>query len=164
MKNSQIVFNVPGSSHIFQIILGSKVRARLFKLSGLSNNCETGGVLIGRYSSDASRAHVLGVWGPPEDSIKTPSEFERGTKNLNKRLKALWANKNRYYLGEWHYHPNGRTTASAVDARQMRAIAEGEDYAPTAPILIIVGANNSLGCYVHDANRSPTLLAAGKTA
>ena len=103
-----------------------------------SGDLETGGVLVGRYSDAHDTAIVTRVWGPPEDSIRRRTSFWRGTQGLQKQLDALWKARE-FYLGEWHYHPQGAGQPSIGDKRQMARIADSLDYNTPEPVLIVVG-------------------------
>lgn len=102
---------------------------------------ETGGILIGYYTADLSTAIVTDAVGPPDDSKKSPTRFERGTIGLAELLESLWHQRSghrRYYLGEWHLHPNGTVLPSPTDDRQMESIARGSYRCPE-PLLLTVG-------------------------
>jgi len=105
------------------------------------NNCEeTGGIIVGNYSTDLHIAVVTEISGPPCDSIFKVNHFIRGTNNLYKWLKKLWQKKNKeFYIGEWHSHPSGVAHPSNSDIEQMNFIASSKDYHCSQPLLIIIG-------------------------
>ena len=113
-------------------------------LSKMVSNCiragshETGGILIGRYSSDGSIALISEITSHPEDSISSSVSFQRGTIGLKELLAERW-NEGFHYVGEWHYHPGGSPEPSAPDIRAMRSIATNSKYSCREPILIILG-------------------------
>ena len=78
-----------------------------------SGRVETGGVLIGRYNRERNMATVTRVCGPPPDSRKGRNTFVRGTQGLQHLINRLW-HVNEYYLGEWHYHPEGTAHPSPL--------------------------------------------------
>jgi len=106
--------------------------------SSMAKGKETGGVLIGSYSSDLSTAVVARATAPPSDSRAGATWFERGTAGMDKLLEDAWTT-GLHYLGEWHYHPGGAPTASCGDRAQMRKIASDKEARCTTPILVILG-------------------------
>ena len=114
--------------------------AKTIKHSGLN---ETGGVIVGYYSTDQHTAIVTSFEPPPKDSKASRFSFQRGTKGLLKRLQSLWRLKARqYYLGEWHRHPFGDCSASSVDLEDIKKIARNPDWTCPQPILMIFVLDN----------------------
>ncbi|AIC93178.1 Mov34/MPN/PAD-1 family protein [Shouchella lehensis] len=113
---------------------------------------ETGGILIGKYSTDLKKAIIKEIITEPQDSTSTTTSFFRGTEGLQKLLDESWKREELYYLGEWHYHPLGNTKPSNQDVSEMKKIMTNQSYNCPEPILIIVGhqpCNNiSLGVYL----------------
>ncbi|MGH7744156.1 MAG: Mov34/MPN/PAD-1 family protein [Candidatus Dormibacteria bacterium] len=99
---------------------------------------ETGGILIGSYSSNFSVAIVARATAPPTDSRAGATWFERGTAGMDKLLEEAWS-RGLHYLGEWHYHPGGAPIASPSDEAQMRKIAANKLARCGTPVLIILG-------------------------
>lgn len=109
-----------------------------------AGDIETGGVLIGKYSTDLSSAIVREATPPPPDSRRAPSWFSRGVSGLRDVLQKRWRSKERtYYVGEWHYHPVQVVIPSSDDFMQMVQIARAEVYRCREPLLVIVGARTS---------------------
>jgi len=84
-------------------------------------NVETGGVLVGRFSEVARTFYVTDVLPPPEDSVRSASEFILGKRGLTATLReyANSAGNSLYCLGTWHSHltntgPSSTDTATAV--------------------------------------------------
>ena len=50
----------------------------------------------------------------------------------------MW-NQGRYYLGEWHYHPNTSSLPSGIDNNQMIKLFRDKKLNCPEPILIIIG-------------------------
>ncbi len=48
----------------------------------------------------------------------------------------------RYYVGEWHSHPDASSNYSATDLKAMRSIAKSETVRIKNPILLIISLNN----------------------
>lgn len=101
---------------------------------------ETGGILIGFYSSDLSSAWIEGVTPAPDDSRAGLTWFIRGRLGLKKLLKRRW-NDGSHYLGEWHSHPEQSPAPSDDDLRALYNIARDPSYACTRPILAILGGS-----------------------
>lgn len=111
---------------------------KMLKLCEESYPNETGGILIGNYTNALDCAVIETITGPPRDSQRGRTWFKRGIKGLGKILEKYWK-RNRFYIGEWHYHPDGEPFPSNKDKNQLKAICLSEDYDCSAPILVIVG-------------------------
>lgn len=118
--------------------------ARIVQLCSKAWPNETGGILIGYYTVDHCCAVVTHVSAAPPDSRSGPTWFHRGVKGLYTQLLRLWWHRQRYYLGEWHFHPDSLPTPSTVDVQQMQVIAQSETYHCPEPLLIILGGRPSL--------------------
>lgn len=122
-------------------IPGPQVKS-LLKFAREAGRRETGGILVGYYSTKLDCAHVTEVSAPPSDSKAGGWSFERGVRGLAKQLSTLWnASTRTYYLGEWHFHPYASPEASGDDRRQMRAISVNDDYRCPEPLLLILGGD-----------------------
>jgi len=137
-------FAVRASQSVVNTILG-ECRA--------SGSEETGGILVGHYTRDHGCAVITGASAVPADSQSGGSWFYRGVQGLREWLQRLWWGPTReYYLGEWHFHPNGSTTMSTRDRQQIKWNARCASYRCPEPLLLIVadGANDasSIGLYV----------------
>lgn len=103
-----------------------------------SNPKETGGLLIGHYTTSLDCAIVTKISGPPDDSEAGRTWFKRGTKGLTAMLSKYWK-KGDYYLGEWHVHPGGSPIPSDIDRSQMNRIIQTKNFECEEPVLILVG-------------------------
>lgn len=101
---------------------------------------ETGGIIIGKYTKPLDCAVVEKVTGPPKDSKYGRTWFKRGVEGLQDILNNFWK-RNQFYIGEWHFHPNGEPSPSDKDKLQLKTISKLEDYNCLAPVLIIIGGN-----------------------
>lgn len=124
---------------------------------------ETGGILLGYYSSNLRLATVVVATPPPLGSKHGPATFERGTKGLRKLLAD--AKKQRpalHYLGEWHTHPASSPRPSGTDLWQMQDSAQRKLYGAKSPLLLIVGGKPREGLRLqasaHQVGRKPTYL------
>lgn len=130
----RLVFN--NFDYNISIRISKKALEDLYRFCNEGYPDETGGILIGSYL-DNSIAEVSYITGPTTDSKRKRCNFTRGTKGINKLLDGLWE-KGMYYLGEWHFHPDGTSTPSNIDIETMISIARNNKYKCPEPILIIV--------------------------
>jgi integrative and conjugative element protein (TIGR02256 family) len=114
--------------------------AKAIKQCVRTDRKETGGILVGRYTTTHDCALVTSVSDAPRDSRAGGTWFSRGVAGLQRWLDGLWKSKS-YYLGEWHYHPFAMATPSEDDLAEMKSIANTESYHCPEPILIIVGGD-----------------------
>lgn len=133
-----MLYRSPGGR--FKILLFADVISQLTNMIKNTNNFETGGILLGKYTDDGFIAEVRHITGPPKDSETGPTWFRRGIKGLQKLLDNHWKRKE-YYLGEWHYHPNASASPSMQDILQMHQISNAKVYHCPEPILLIIGGN-----------------------
>ena len=146
------VYSTVNGSH--QVELPSSVINYLFDTCKNSRNKETGGILIGCYSSDQAKAYVHTVTTPPKGSIQTSNTFFRSNTGLFDVLNRYWI-EGKYYIGEWHYHPRAAATPSHIDIAQMIQLSNNTDLKCPEPILIIVGGNAQkmyFGVYLFENN------------
>lgn len=105
-----------------------------------SGKIETGGILIGHYTTDKSTAIVTEALPPPTDSLRGHSWFHRGVAGLRRLLANRWdSNVRTYYIGEWHYHPASKVEPSGDDLAQMYGINGNPRYCCIEPVMMIVG-------------------------
>lgn len=119
---------------------GATIR-RLLHLCRSSGPRETGGILVGKYSAALDCARVSAASGPPSDSVRGPSWFQRGTRGLQAWLERRWASRGDHYLGEWHFHPYSAPVPSGTDLQQLGSIARSAEYCCPEPILLILGGD-----------------------
>lgn len=105
-----------------------------------SGSIETGGILVGHYSTDESTAIVIEAFPPPRDSTHGRSWFHRGVDGLRGLLAKRWESRVRtHYIGEWHFHPAGIVEPSGDDLAQMYIINSDPRYCCREPVMLIVG-------------------------
>lgn len=127
---------------LLRITVNEKSISSMYQLCNEAYPNETGGILVGRYADEVT-AEIAVVIGPSMDSRSGRTNFIRGTKGINKLIKEYWK-QGLYYLGEWHFHPNGTSDPSAIDTQTMISIANNSRYNCPEPILIIIsGSDNS---------------------
>lgn len=132
------IYSTVSGSH--QVELPYSVINCLFDACMKSRNKETGGILIGCYSSDQVKAYVHLATTPPKGSIQTSNTFYRNNAGLLDVLNKYWA-EDKYYIGEWHYHPGSVPIPSHTDTNQMLQLSKNADLKCPEPILIIVGCS-----------------------
>lgn len=133
----------------FGLLLPSSIQRMLERECAARFPNETGGILLGRYSSDLRMALVSHITQQPADSKSGRTWFERGVSGLQKLIDRLWK-KQEFYLGEWHLHPGGTSQPSAQDILQMEKISKSDEYACAEPILLII-AGSSKGPWEYSA-------------
>ncbi|MEJ5102385.1 Mov34/MPN/PAD-1 family protein [Chryseobacterium sp. MYb328] len=100
---------------------------------------EFGGLLIGFYNNENRDLVITDILAPKSFKV-SPVFFERETKDLHKELKLFYdSNPSKYYVGEWHSHPNGGTNPSGTDIKAMKLISESEEVSINKPVLCIIG-------------------------
>ncbi|MCB1058330.1 MAG: Mov34/MPN/PAD-1 family protein [Acidobacteria bacterium] len=107
---------------------------------------ETGGILLGFYNASLDLATITMVEPAPPDSRSGKFSFARGIHGLALTISRAWSSKTirkRYYLGEWHTHPDGPPVPSPQDIYQMKAVAQDPGYHCPEPLLIILGGSRS---------------------
>jgi integrative and conjugative element protein (TIGR02256 family) len=149
----------------FGLVLPTSHEQLLRARCGASWPNETGGILVGRYTSCLASAVVTQLPPPPPDSLYGRTRFIRGHRGLRDLLAALWAQggeAREYYLGEWHYHPGELPVPSRRDESQMKEIARDPRYHCPEPLLVLVGGSPSagwtLGVYVYPAGKTAVTL------
>ena len=111
-------------------------------LEECANSCdrETGGILAGYYTPAHDCAVITALCGPPGDSTRERSRFVRGISGVQDWILELWRGTRHYYLGEWHFHPNGAPEPSVVDVEQMRRLSMDKKLRCPEPILLTIGS------------------------
>lgn len=124
---------------------------------------EFGGFLVGYYSDDLKTLVLTDVLTPKEFKSYRVL-FERSTKGIMEELLNLFKLKEkRYYVGEWHSHPDASSRYSVTDLNAMQSIAENETVRIKNPILLIVSIDNQkLKEYTFYLYEKNTLLEYGK--
>ena len=125
---------------------------------------EVGTSLVGCYSNDGFEASVLDLAPLSPDSKGRRTSFYRGIAGLQKffmKLREVFPGK-RYYVGEWHSHPNAAPIPSGTDDRNQLAIARDTKTNCPECILVIIGGFlsnfNELGVFVYSEKRGKIVL------
>jgi hypothetical protein len=155
----------------YGVVIGIKPFKRISRLCLKAGDKETGGIIIGYYTSDLTNALVTEATPPPPDSNHGHMYFERGVSGLAGLLRRRWVAKRRtYYLGEWHFHPANIIEPSREDFYQMGQIASAKEYSCKEPILLVVGRRSDenvdslIKAYVCPSDEPPIELLKVKSA
>lgn len=117
---------------------------------------EFGGFLIGNYSEEQTHLRITDTILP--NKFKgTPYLFERDTIGIDDKLKQFYDEEpKKYYLGEWHTHPNNLPIPSSTDINAINSIANNAGVSIKNPIMLIIGYNKikvEIGFYVQFKNK-----------
>ena len=118
---------------------------------------EFGGFLIGTYTSD-SRILSITDMILPKQYEGLPYSFYRSSEGTEKTLKEFYEQEPRkYYVGEWHTHPNGTTTYSQTDLNAMISIEQCPTVKINNPILLIISIKKDspleFDFYLYEKNK-----------
>jgi integrative and conjugative element protein (TIGR02256 family) len=104
---------------------------------------ETGGLLLGYWSSEFGRDEVLvqRITGPGPEAHHERACFYPDAAWQHRELADVYAASGRIttYLGDWHTHPGGRATPSGRDRKTARAIATSSAARAAQPLMLILG-------------------------
>lgn len=117
---------------------------------------EFGGFLIGKYSNDFKTLYIED-YILPKKYKGLPFIFERSIDGIIDIFKKLFKQKNQYYIGEWHTHPDGSTMYSQTDLNAMVQTVECETVQIKNPILLILSVSkqklNNFTFYFFENNK-----------
>lgn len=112
---------------------------------------EFGGFLIGYYSDNKKMLTITDTILPNKYK-STPVLFERDTVGIKQGFKDFYKeNPKKYYVGEWHTHPNNKAIPSITDIKAINSIINDKDVAILNPVLLIIGYSDNhaeIGFYV----------------
>ena len=104
---------------------------------------EVGTSLVGCYSDDGFDAFISDMAPVCSDSKSLDNSFWRGIKGLQTlfvELRKSYAGK-RYYVGEWHSHPDASPIPSRTDDMTQSAIAADRQANCPESILVVIAGN-----------------------
>ncbi|KJG19413.1 hypothetical protein UB37_18480 [Photobacterium iliopiscarium] len=130
----------------FKVHWDEGIEDHIRKLRSQNLPNETGGILIGYHDMTQKSVYIVDALLAPDDSIGTPTSFQRGTNGVIATLEevATRTANNVGYIGEWHSHPKGASAhMSKLDINQLEdlAISLSEDGLPAYQM--IVGENET---------------------
>jgi len=102
---------------------------------------ETGGSLMGMIDFERRRIDVVGALAPPADSVGTTDSFTRGVSRLKMGIEAAASRAGNQirYIGEWHSHPEGMSSApSKTDLAQILQLKHAMEIEGLPAISVIV--------------------------
>ena len=83
--------------------------------------------------------------------------FERSTKGVENEFTEFYTgNPSKFYVGEWHTHPDNSPIPSATDISAINTIINSKNTSIANPILLIIGYSKavvSFGFYVWFENK-----------
>ena len=116
--------------------------ALLEKMNSLSTEHfpnEYGGLLIGFYTNNNQNLVITDLLLPKIFSA-SPTFFEREIGDMKYDLEKYFiSNPSKYYVGEWHSHPDGDPFPSIRNKKAMRHICKSKNVSIQKPILCIIG-------------------------
>lgn len=154
------------SSHCgrYRIAIRKRCVRQMLEMARRQQPEEIGSSLYGGYSTDGARAIVHGPTPVPSDSRSSRSTFLRGVDGLCDFFRNLFQQSGgrRHYVGEWHSHPNGPTSASSLDWSRQRELSGDTAMHCPESILLIVGGDlreyPQLAVFVYSRRNGPITL------
>lgn len=117
---------------------------------------EFGGFLVGYYADDNKHLHITDTILPKSFKASKYS-FERCTKGIEKKLGTYYKETHKkFYVGEWHTHPDNSPIPSLTDISAINAIINNNNACLTNPVLLIIGYSKTkvdFGFYVWFENK-----------
>lgn len=98
---------------------------------------ETGGVLVGNISWATHTIIITKTLPAPEDSKRSSTTFELGTKGLKEKIEKIHNSTNNHltYVGTWHSHPAGGL-ASRTDKDTLIELTQERTPIPTVCLIM----------------------------
>lgn len=117
---------------------------------------EFGGFLVGYYADDNKHLYITDTILPK--SFKASKyDFERSTKGIEKKLDTYYKETpQKFYVGEWHTHPDNSPILSLTDSSAINAIITNKKACLVNPVLLIIGYSKTkvdFGFYVWFKNK-----------
>jgi integrative and conjugative element protein (TIGR02256 family) len=117
---------------------------------------EFGGFLVGYYSDDNRHLNITDTI-LPEAFKASKLSFERNTKGIKKKLDTYYKETpKKFYIGEWHTHPDNSPIPSLADISAIKAIINNQNACLVNPVLLIIGYSKTkvdFGFYVWHENK-----------
>ncbi|MFE4000460.1 Mov34/MPN/PAD-1 family protein [Nocardioides sp. YIM B13467] len=83
------------------------------EVAAAPDGLETGGILLGKDTSDGVTIGVAGDPGP--NAVHEPTRFLRDLNHAQRIAAAGWEHDQSVWVGEWHTHPRADPVPSAID-------------------------------------------------
>jgi [CysO sulfur-carrier protein]-S-L-cysteine hydrolase len=117
---------------------------------------EFGGFLIGNYTDDFKELNITDTILPRKYKA-TKYLFQRDAVGIDGLLKSFYDEiPKKYYVGEWHTHPDNLPIPSSTDINAINTIINHKDVTIKNPVFLIIGYNRTeveLGFYVTFKNK-----------
>lgn len=117
---------------------------------------EFGGFFVGYYSDNDRCLHITDTI-LPQNFKASRCSFERTTKGISKKLSKYYKETpKKFYIGEWHTHPDCSPIPSSTDISAINAIINNQDTNLANPVLLIIGYSKTqmdFGFYVWFENK-----------
>jgi [CysO sulfur-carrier protein]-S-L-cysteine hydrolase len=117
---------------------------------------EFGGFLIGNYSDDFKQLNITNTI-LPKKYRSTKYLFQRDAIGIDEELKSFYnETPKKYYVGEWHTHPDNLPIPSSTDINAINTIVNYKEVTIQSPVFLIIGNNKTeveLGFYVTLKNK-----------
>jgi [CysO sulfur-carrier protein]-S-L-cysteine hydrolase len=117
---------------------------------------EFGGFLIGNYTDDFKQLDITDTLLPRKYKA-TKYLFQRDAVGIDGLLKSFYDEiPKKYYVGEWHTHPDNLPIPSSTDINAINTIINHKDVTIENPVFLIIGYNRTeveLGFYVTFKNK-----------
>jgi [CysO sulfur-carrier protein]-S-L-cysteine hydrolase len=117
---------------------------------------EFGGFLVGYYADDNKHLRITDTILPK--SFKASKyTFERSATGIQKKLGSYFKETpKKFYVGEWHTHPDNSPIPSSTDISAINAIISNKNPCLANPLLLIIGYSKTqvdFGFYVWFENK-----------
>lgn len=137
-----------------EVIFDDNLLSQLSIIGVKNHPNEFGGFLVGRYEKE-NKLLIIEETILPKKYKGTPNLFLRSSEGIEEQLKKMYKEKpSRYYIGEWHTHPNGTTNYSQTDLNAMISIENCKTVNIKNPVLLILGVNKvkmtDFSFYIYD--------------
>jgi [CysO sulfur-carrier protein]-S-L-cysteine hydrolase len=100
---------------------------------------EFGGFLVGYYADDNKHLHITDTILPQSFKASKYS-FERSTRGIEKKLGNYFKEiPKKFYVGEWHTHPDNSPIPSSTDISAINVIINNQNACLANPVLLIIG-------------------------
>ncbi|MFC7526986.1 Mov34/MPN/PAD-1 family protein [Parapedobacter sp. GCM10030251] len=117
---------------------------------------EFGGFLVGYYADDNRHLHITDMILPQSFKASKYS-YERSTKGIEKKLGNYYKETpKKFYVGEWHTHPDNSPIPSMTDITAINTIINNQNACIANPVLLIIGYSKTqiaFGFYVWFENK-----------
>lgn len=124
-----------------EIVVEDYILAEIEKFAIKHYPNEFGGFLLGKYSGDFRSVNVESIILPTVFK-SSRTLFQRSTAKIEKKFKKEFDENHRYYIGEWHSHPDGSTMFSNTDLNAMIETAKSDEVQIKNPLLLIVSIDS----------------------